>query len=361
MSTYPKSWTVKDVVDSLPEKPLDTIPAPRYYESLHQNKIGLAVESMKRHMTDEGWQIFAGLESAGYTLCGHDLPFNSTFVPYICEHTNPGTLVLQDKREWDVRRVGRGQFRDPQARFVRFKHLKNRNDIFKVTILKDAHHNNEYHRESADEIDCHAWIIYYHPEIVLRHAPYVRPRHLIRVYHTIDADIVTPYSPHNRAGAILSGAVSSVYPLRQRLARSVANLPEVDYLPHPGYHRNGCITPLFLHGLNKYKVSICTASRYGYVLRKIIESTACGCVVLTDLPEDEVVPEIDDNLVRIHPDTPTHKIAELLKQLYSEYNAEKQQYYAIKAKAYYDYRVAGARLAEEIENQRLSYLDYTRS
>jgi hypothetical protein len=177
----------------------------------------------------------------------------------------------------------------------------------------------------------------------------------VRTYHTLDADIVPVYSAVGRQGCLLSGAVSGVYPLRWRLFREAGRLPRVTVLGHPGYHRRGCATPDFLRQLSRHKVAVCTASIYGYALRKIAEATACGCVVITDLPTDEVMPQIDGNLVRVHPETTTAEIAALLDYHYAHYTPERQQHYARLAMDYYDYRVEGKRLAAAIEEMRRAY------
>jgi hypothetical protein len=127
------------------------------------------------------------------------------------------------------------------------------------------------------------------------------------------------------------------------------------YLRHPGYHRKGCCTPGFLQELGHTKVAICTASIYGYALRKIIEATACGCRVLTDLPEDEVLPDIDGNLVRIHRNTGHKDVVKVIQRLLDEYNPERQANYAVMAKEFYDYRPMGVKLANDIESLRRSY------
>ncbi len=249
--------TIDDVISGLrgpPGRPL----APGPYDSQFTRgpRIMLAVESMRRHSTDEGWQVAAGLAGSGYALCGHDLPVPLVSVPEIVRQLHPSTIVIQDKREWDVHH---GDFRDPQAAFIDIAHLAGNQKIFKVTILKDAHQNPEYHMHSAYEIGCHAWIIYYHPKIVKHLAPYVRTEHLIRTHHSIDSSMVpSPCSFAGRTqGALLSGAISRPYPLRRRMLSMGANIESIDVLPHPGYHANCCNTPTFMHLLAQYKVSLC--------------------------------------------------------------------------------------------------------
>jgi hypothetical protein len=354
--------TVQSTISNLlppPPSICPPLPPPLYIPQPENEPTGggicLAVESMRHHTTDEGWQVMAGLASTGYELCGAYLPINSTDVDWILDVTRPSVCVVQDKREWDV---PKGDFRDPAARFQHIESLKERHDIFKITILKDAHQRPGYHRQSADEMGVHAWIVYYHPVIVKHLAPYVRSEHLIRTYHTVDAGLVPAYTAHGREGCLLSGALSGVYPLRNRLAKMFKG-PEPPsnwtFLHHPGYHRKGCATPAFLRTLSRFKVAICTSSIYGYALRKIIESTACGCRVVTDLPADDVLPEIDGNLTRIDPSTPSAEVVRLVESLAMDYDPVAQKRWADAALLWYDYRVMGKRLADKIELLRMTY------
>lgn len=329
--------------------------APDYNPPLNvdeRNRIGLAVESMRRHMTDEGWQIFDGLQYAGYDLWGYNLPpRESTYIPIILSKSNPSVCVVQDKREWDV---PLGNFRESRAKFFNTEVLAGRTDIFKVTILKDSHQKPEYHAEAAQEIGCHAWIVYYKPSVVKGLSGFVRSQHLIRTYHTIDPILVPEYTAERR-GCLLSGAVSNAYPLRRLLFDNIRRLYDTTALRHPGYHRSGCATPSFLKLLSQFKVAICTASIFKYALRKMIEATAAGCVVITDLPEDDQLPEIDANLYRVPPNTSVEFMSQLVRRLINEYNPERQKYYADCAKTYYDYHEECKRLAYKLEELRRRY------
>lgn len=84
-------------------------------------------------------------------------------------------------------------------------------------------------------------------------------------------------------------------------------------------------------------------------------SSACGCRVITDLPSDEILPEIDGNLVRVHPEISLLEMKDLINSLVSSYDEERQREYARLAQARYDYRVEGRRLADAIEKMRLNY------
>lgn len=124
---------------------------------------------------------------------------------------------------------------------------------------------------------------------------------------------------------------------------------------HPGYHRNGCATPDFIKLLQKFKVAVCTSSIYGYALRKIIEATAAGCMVITDLPSDEILPGIDANLIRVPSDVDWHEVYRIINRCYREYDLEKQIGLAQQCLEWYDYHPIGERLAWDIEMMRRNY------
>lgn len=355
--------TIDDVLKTVPGGTGQLLPAPPYYRHGPDPKIGFAVPSMQTHTTDEGWQLFAGLQAGGYTLAGRGLDHNTTNVAHLFPQVFPqespaglgGTVVLQDKREWEGKTAGRGF--DPNEMFRNVGVLKDQNDVFKGTVLKDAHRDNEYHRESADEIGAHFWVTYYHPRVVKHLAPYVRQEHLVRTYHSIDANAVPKFNPRgyrDNAG-LLSGAISNVYPLRKRLWQEVLSFTNIYRMPHPGYGRDACHTPVYLQCLSMYKVAICTSSMLGYAVRKIIEATACGCRVITDLPVDDYLPGIDGNLVRVPPEIATADVSKLVGQLCDEYDVGRQGDYAEHACLMYDYRTQGRKLANDIEWLRKNY------
>ena len=349
---------VAETISRLPRPEIAELPQPPYSGSPDGPRVALAVASMQRHMTDEGYQIMLGLRQGRYTLHGHAFPAKwspagETDVRRIIAEEHPSVVVVQDKREWEGLTAG-SDF-DQRERFKNVEALRERPDIFKLTILKDSHQKPPYHRQSAEEIGCHAWIVYYHPRLVKHLAPYVREQHLVRTYHSIDANLLSPYSAAGRNGCLLSGALSRVYPLRSSLVASVELLPGTTYLKHPGYHRSGSATPAFLRTLSQFKIAICTSSIYGYALRKIIEATAAGCTVVTDLPTDEILPLIDGNLYRVGPDKRPRMLGTELYKLYSNYNPERQEHFAKLARAFYDYRAVGKRLADDIERMRRCY------
>lgn len=356
--------TIDDVIDTLPHidpSSCPEIPRPEYIspsQVIPGKGIALAVESMARHTTDEGWQIMQGLQHAGWQIEGHGIGDSLTdMIDILYKNLDIASVLVQDKREWDVRN---GDFREKAARFTDVSSLKSHYDLFKLTILKDAHSRPLYHRESAEEIGCHAWLCYYHPRIVKHLAPFIRERDIIRVWHTVDPDKVPVFLPGDKRGSVLmSGAVSGAYPLRRRIVSGWRFFKELKghLMQHPGYHRDGCATESYLQELSKWKVAICTSSMYGYALRKIIEATACGCRVITDLPTDEILPGIDGNLVRVSPDISMPALRDAIVTMTEHYNDDRQQQLAYYAMKNYDYRVEGRRISRAIENVRLAYND----
>src|SRR5690606_6930648 len=91
--------TVESVVKAYGHSPL-RLPAPLYAGTSGQSRLALAVESMRRHMTDEGWQLMLSLRSGGYGIAGHDCDINSTDVSDLIDRYEPNVVLLQDKREW---------------------------------------------------------------------------------------------------------------------------------------------------------------------------------------------------------------------------------------------------------------------
>jgi hypothetical protein len=331
------------------------LPVPPYHAARDRySHIFLAYEPFQRHMTDEGNQLQIGLEHAGYSLWGRRYDNDETDVDWILTITQPQVCIVQDKREWDPASEA---CLDKSAAFTACEALRDDPACFKLTILKDAHNDPAYHRAAAEEIGCHAWITYYHPEVVAAVAPYVRREHLIRTWHSLEPAAVPAYSPDRRSPlALLSGAATrDLYPFRWRLKQNAKRLP-VEVLQHPGYHARGSHTPAFLQKLSQHRVAICTCSAFGYSLRKLIEAVACGCVVITDLPPDEVLPGgIDEALVRVHPDVEVDDLTKLIQRCSSEYDSQRQREFARLAIEWYDWRERGRELAEEIERVRGQY------
>lgn len=349
---------VDDVIANLSAMRFDRLPTPHYIHA-SGSAVALALKSFDRHMTDEGHQLQCGWEDSGVKLYGRNYPFgrDSVDAESIVTSSQAAVCIVQDRREWDRKRPG---CFDRQSGFINTRTLRGRAGLFRVTVCKDSHGDPQWTRASHRNLSPHAWLIYYHPRIVCHLAGWLRPEHCIRVYHSVDRYAVPEFSADGRDGTLLSGAVlQTIYPLRWNLRchwrRNGRHLPGVTVRDHPGYNALGSHTPQFLRDLAKFKVSICTSSIYGYALRKIIESVACGCAVVTDLPVDDVLPEIDEALVRISPDTRPQDVFQLCRELEHSYDADYREHFARKAIEFYDWRASGCRQIDAIEKMRANY------
>lgn len=150
-----------------------------------------------------------------------------------------------------------------------------------------------------------------------------------------------------RKRAVVSGALGNCYPVR-RIAFKHAATIGCDTVRHPGYGNRGICTPGYLEMLAGYKVHIATASSYAFALRKLIESVACGCTPVTDLPAYDVLPEIDGALVRISPYADAKELCEAVARAEREWRLEERLEYARKAREWYDWRAMGLRTSEAI-------------
>lgn len=330
------------------------LPVPPYVPSNRTMKLLLGMESFRRHMTSETWQLQLGLQAAGYTLCGRGLTVDTTDCRELAA-LKPAVAVIMDKREWDPQKPG---CFDKQAEFKHVDALTQDPEVFRLTVLKDAHQDPDYHREASRQLNVHAWIVYYNAETVFRLCPWLRLSHLLRTLHSVASEEI-PLFEDARNPAIVSGALGrGVYDFRQRIhgASRRGELGEVDSTcgSHPGYHARGCHTPVYLQILNRYKVSICTASVYGYALRKLMESLACGCRVITDLAGDDGILPCPG--VRTVPRTIS--MADLRRVIAAEierWNPVEQRCLAHQAQLAFDYRTLCADLSRQINCLRSTW------
>ena len=304
----------------------------------------LANVDYRRHMTNEGDQFQEGLRAAGWTLAGVGYDGLSD-VPEILDRYQPEQVVVHDKRDWDPK--SDIAFRKDLG-FERLSALQTFRG-FKAVVVKDAASSIDYQRNFYQEVGADAAIVYYHENSVRRHATWLDGKALIRTYHTLDPDDYAdvPMDVARRVG-LVSGAVAKCYPLRQRVVANARRLG-LAVLKHPGYGNKGSAVRTYLEQLACYKVHVATASAYGFALRKIIESVAMGCTVVTDLPAYDVLPEIDGALIRVSRDLPAEHLRQVIADAASQWHSDERMAWAMKARAFYDYRAMGARLAARLK------------
>lgn len=294
----------------------------------------------RRHMTTEGDQFQTGLEAAGWTIAGTGFD-DLLDVPTILARYRPARIVVHDPRDWDP--ASPIAFRKDLG-FQRIAALRTA-EVYTAVVVKDAASSLAYQSKFFRDVRADAAIVYYAPRAIWVNAPWLQAVPLVRTYHSVDADDLAriPLTIERRA-VVVSGALSKAYPLRQRVVRD-SHVLGVDVIPHPGYGNRGARTPDYCRTLAGYKVSIATASMYGFALRKIIEAVAVGCTVITDLPALDVLPEIDGALVRVKPTIGTAEIAGVIAEAVTAWDPLERAAWAARARAFYDYRAIGRRLS----------------
>lgn len=302
-------------------------------------RVVLANVDYKRHMTSEGDQFQEGLRAAGWTLTGAGYDGRKD-VGAILEHYRPDRIVVHDPRDWDP--ASPIAFRKDLG-FANVSLLQTA-EAFKAVVVKDAATSLQYQAQFFDSVGADAAIVYYHPRSVEEHSGWLKGKTLIRTYHSVDiSDLDGIDLRRPRGGAVISGAVSRSYPLRQRVIRDARTLG-IDVLKHPGYGNAGSTTPAYLRQLARYKVHIATASTFGFALRKIIESVAVGCTVITDLPAFDVLPEIDGALLRVEPSASLRAMGTAVRSALSAWDLDERIEWARKARDFYDYLTVGQAL-----------------
>jgi hypothetical protein len=312
---------------------------------------GPATAGWGAHMTDEGYQLQAGLEAAGWTLAGAGYGDGCRYVPRLLDRHRPDAVLVADKRDWDPANRG-GAFRTDIG-FGELDALARHPEIFKLAVVKDAGSMVGYHADFCREIAADAVLTYYHDWSTLAAAPWLADYRRIRTYHSVDADLVGGLDlTASRKRAVVSGARNpNVYPLRESVIVHAGRLG-LDVLPHPGYSNRGNRTPEYLRRLSGYRLSVATASVYGFALRKIIEAVACGCTPVTNLPDYDVLPAIDDALVRVSDDASLEEIGDALAYADRQWELEERLYFVSRVLEFYGYRAMGERLDRDIAAER---------
>jgi hypothetical protein len=306
---------------------------------------GPATDGWGAHMTDEGQQLQEGLAYAGWILTGAGYGDGCTDVPTLLERYKPTHVFVQDPRDWDTKSAG---CFNRKVCFQRAESLAERHDIKKFLPLKDAGSVVNYQRDFAKRIGADGLVLYYHERSVGLLSPWCRHYRTTRTYHTVGQ--CPPLNLGERKRGLVSGAIGEVYPLR-RTAFHHAGALGINALPHPGYGNRGCCTDAYLALLNGYRVHVATASRYGFALRKIIESVAMGCIPVTDLPHYDQLPVIDEALVRVPPNCSIGTLKAAIDLAESIWSPGRAEALAKKAREYYDWRAMGNRLSGELQWQ----------
>jgi len=296
------------------------------------------------------------MEQCGWQSIGRDCPppeVDMVDVKQAVKQFHTKIVLMWPRYEFDSREWS-GQEVQPKHCFVNWEYLLERDDIMRVVVWHDAGSDRALQKQWHEDYMPHAYLSWYHEESVMPFASYVQRNQIVRTYHNINPEAVPAFA--KRSGtAIVSGAYThDVYPLRTNCfswARSGLLGDGVDYMLHPGYSQSGTHSDSYCETLSRYRVAICTASSYRFALRKLFEATACGCRVITDLPEYDAIPYIDGNFVRVRQSITHADLKTIVQREASEWDAEKQKHFADLAITHYNYRSECARVTSELERK----------
>jgi len=311
------------------------------------------LESFRRHMDNGRWLFQRGLEQQGYVSAGGGLPppgIDRLDVAEIVECCHPSVVIFWPRYEWDPAEWGGSEVL-PEHCFQNWECLLDMPEILRATVFHDAGSARAEQKRWHEVFRPDVYLTWYHHRSILALAPHVPSDRLLRIYHVIDADEAPAICDRDGVGVVSGAYARGVYPLRTRAvaAAKAGRLgPDVGCLDHPGYFQVGPSSTEYVKLLSQYRVALCTASSYGFALRKIIEATLAGCVVITDLPEYDRLPGIDDNLVRVRPTISIPELRELIRDQADAWDLKRQTHYATTAAGLYDWRIMAETLARKL-------------
>jgi hypothetical protein len=116
-----------------------------------------------------------------------------------------------------------------------------------------------------------------------------RTKNIMWIPHSASQDFMLDCNTHAENAIFLSGAINSVYPLRQRMKELCDNdaYPIIHH-EHPGYHcrynyeSDANIGAQYARKINKYRIGFTDCSIYSYIVAKYFEIPSTGALLLAD-------------------------------------------------------------------------------
>lgn len=306
------------------------------------------VEAFKDYASDTAYRIQAGLAAQGYTCFGKRFPGQQdcTDMRKVVEREWPDIVHVEDWNTWNPKMRQKASL---DVEFTNWEWLGQQPDILRCTKHADPWHHAAEQKHFQQVFNPHAILVRYELDRVSRIAPYMKKDLLVRLYHTVTREFCQPIEERHKI-CLLSGALHGrVYPLRTRIWQEVKQLPgwEETFTIRPHHrwlHSGGSAVPDYMKALAQYKIAFVGCSVWLAAFKKHYEATAAGCIVVTNLPETDKVPIVDENLVRVPDDITVKELVELCKDLAGGWDLEKQRDLARRVIERYDYRVEAARI-----------------
>jgi hypothetical protein len=136
---------------------------------------------------------------------------------------------------------------------------------------------------------CHAVLATYGYALEKFYPGLAGVKKVVWVPHSASPDFMVPYNRRPSNSVLLSGAVSSHYPLRQQLKQlHEQGVYRIAYHPHPGYHcgydyeRAGDVGRGYAERINRHRSAFTDSLCFNYVVAKYFEIPAAGALLLAD-------------------------------------------------------------------------------
>tara|TARA_Y100000768_G_C23663350_1_gene534228 strand:- start:40 stop:639 length:600 start_codon:yes stop_codon:yes gene_type:complete len=151
--------------------------------------------------------------------------------------------------------------------------------------------------------------------------------------HYIDTNIFTIYPEINKdIDILIYGNLSDLYPFRKRVF-NILNDNDISYqfLPHPGYLDQNENTDNIIIGeqlaklINRAKYTLVTCSAFNYLVKKYMEITACGSIMIGNYPKYEDNP-FKNNYINIDNDMSDNDIVQIIQNALNNYEQYKNTY-----------------------------------
>ena len=311
-------------------------------------KIQFGVLAFSGYASDTINLLQKGFESRGYELFarGASGKYNNHNVRSVCEKEKPDIVFFQAPNQW---RPDLPQSINKHVGFINYKWLAQDKNIVKITQYCDpCSHQNVHQEWQLNELVPDMVLCRYDLDNVIGFNPWINKSTLFRAYHSVTREYCLPVVPRDKV-AILAGALQrKIYPMRTRLYHEIVDRGDpwiFTIRRHHKYSRtSGSAVPGFMQALSEHRVSVVCTSDYRWALKKHFEATAAGCIVVTNLPESEKIPIIEENLVRVRSEIPVDELSYIVQSLARSWDLEKQRDLARRTIDRYDYRREAKRI-----------------
>tara|TARA_Y100000996_G_scaffold415213_1_gene408759 strand:- start:466 stop:1473 length:1008 start_codon:yes stop_codon:yes gene_type:complete len=151
--------------------------------------------------------------------------------------------------------------------------------------------------------------------------------------HYIDTSIFKIYPNINKdIDILIYGNLSDFYPFRKRIFNILNNNNiSYQYLPHPGYLDNTDNTNNTIIGkdlallINRAKYTLVTCSAFNYLVKKYMEITACGSIMIGNYPIYEDNP-YKDKYIHLENDMNDNTIINIIQSALEQYDENKDKF-----------------------------------